>query len=78
MMDFEQFRINLINLINDCGLPIGGAYYVLKDVFHTLEQAYVEDMNKGVNIVTETKSLTPMDAQTEKDLIINEEIKEEE
>ena len=38
----EKFRNNLVQVINDAKLPIGEAYYVLKDVFRDVQDAYKE------------------------------------
>lgn len=36
----KQFYEALIQLINNCGLPIGTAYFILKDLTKELEQGY--------------------------------------
>ena len=36
----KQFYEALIQLINNCGLPIGTAYFILKDLTNELEQGY--------------------------------------
>ena len=38
----EKFRNNLVQVINNAKLPIGEAYYVLKDVFRDVQDAYKE------------------------------------
>ena len=38
----EKFRNNLVQVINDAKLPIGEAYYVLKDIFRDVQDAYKE------------------------------------
>ena len=39
-LTIEAFHHNLLNLINNCGLPVGTAYYVLKDVYKDIENLY--------------------------------------
>lgn len=36
----EKFKNDLIALVNECGLDISIAYYVLKDVLHLIEREY--------------------------------------
>lgn len=42
----EKFRTNLIQVINTAQLPIGEAYYVLKDVFRDVQDAYKENLKE--------------------------------
>ena len=36
----EELRDKLINMINECDLPIEGIYYIYKDVFRELSDQY--------------------------------------
>lgn len=36
----EDLRNKLINIINECNLPIEGIYYIFKDVFRELSDQY--------------------------------------
>lgn len=36
----EDLRDKLINIINECNLPIEGIYYIFKDVFRELSDQY--------------------------------------
>ena len=45
----EQFRRNLLNLINDNQLPASLTYYILKDVFVLLERGYFDSINEMNN-----------------------------
>lgn len=36
----KQFYEALIQLINNCGLPVGTAYFILKDLTNELEHGY--------------------------------------
>ena len=39
-LQIEVFHEQLIKLINECGLPIGAAYYVVKDCLNDLSVVY--------------------------------------
>lgn len=39
-IQIEETRKTLVNDINNSGLPVGVALYILKDVMHELENAY--------------------------------------
>lgn len=38
--NIKQFYEALVQLINSCNLPIGTAYFILKDLTHELQQGY--------------------------------------
>lgn len=40
------FKENLVNLIGNSQLPIGTTYYVLKDVFSSIESLYNQTLEK--------------------------------
>ena len=42
----EKFRTNLIQVINTAQLQIGEDYYVLKDVFRDVQDAYRESLKE--------------------------------
>ncbi len=42
----EKFKNELIMLVNNCGLDIATAYYVLKDVLHITEKEYNKTLIK--------------------------------
>ena len=50
----EKFRTNLIQVINTAQLPIGEAYYVLKDVFRDVQDAYKESLREQERLEKET------------------------
>lgn len=45
----KQFYETLIQLINNCGLPIGTAYFILKDLTNELEQGYKQAAEAEIN-----------------------------
>lgn len=51
-INMEEFRQKLINAINTSGLSIGAAFYIYKDVFHTLEASYQDTLKKEVETST--------------------------
>lgn len=42
----EVFHQALIDLLNKSGLPIGAAYFIIKDVLHELEVGYFKSVKK--------------------------------
>lgn len=51
----EKFKNDLIALVNNCGLDIATAYYVLKDVLNITEREYNKALIKEQQAAT-TKS----------------------
>lgn len=49
----EIFHQEIINILNKSGLPIGVAYYIMKDVLKELEDAYIQAINKEKNQTSE-------------------------
>lgn len=45
----QNFYKNIVNLVNNCNLPVGTAYFILKDVLHDLEQAYLAVLKEELN-----------------------------
>lgn len=45
-MASEMFKRNLIDLINQNGLPIGITYYVIKDIYQETEAYYNQYVNR--------------------------------
>lgn len=44
-LQIEEFRNNLLNLINNSGLPAGIVYYMYKDIGKDIENAYYSVLN---------------------------------
>ena len=44
-LQIEEFRQTIIDTVNRSGLPISVAYYILKDVFNTVESDYYAYLN---------------------------------
>ena len=56
----EELRIKLINALNSSGLSIGAAFFILRDVYHVLNESYqaayqkeLKDRESMDNISTE-------------------------
>lgn len=47
--NFEALRNKLISTLNSSGLTIGGALFVLKDVYNVLFLSYQEELQKEQN-----------------------------
>lgn len=45
-MILYKFRKDLENLINNSGLPIDAAYFVLKDIMHEMDNIYKQEIKK--------------------------------
>lgn len=43
-LTMEQFRQNLAKTVNSCGLTVGAAYYVFKDMYNELRTLYEKEM----------------------------------
>lgn len=56
-VNIEQFRENLLNSINECGLPIGVAYLIVKDIFTILEIEYKKVIQQEKNMQSESMVL---------------------
>ena len=69
----QKFYKDIINLVNNCNLPVGTAYFIVKDVLHDLEQAYItvlkEEINEPDQQVTEEIELYPDDLSEKGDNI---------
>lgn len=53
----EQYRHQIIDLINNCGLTPGMAFYVLKDVMHDLYAVYESEKNEDFSDQTHTQEV---------------------
>lgn len=59
-LTLEQFKQNLIDIINNCNLPMGVAYLVIKDIYISLEKEYfkilqIEKQEAEKNVILEIK-----------------------
>ena len=73
-MNFEGFRQDLIAIINNCGLPLGGAYYVLKDVLRELEALYAQEISAATMVNHDTsEEIDPIEMRHEDGTLFTEE-----
>lgn len=63
----EKFRETLIKSVNESGLSIPTAYYVFKDVFSDLQEAYFEQ-----------SKTPPVEETSTVDIPVNQKIEEDE
>lgn len=42
----DDLKIKLTDLINESELPVAATYYILKDIFHSLENFYIGYLNE--------------------------------
>lgn len=69
-MNFEMeiFHEQLIEIINKSGLPIGAAYYIVKDVLNELEIGYRKAIMNEKDTPTETVTEeVPLDIQEDEE-----------
>lgn len=63
-LNIEKFRDSLIQLVNNCNLPIGVAVYVFKDIHNLLMDQYDETLQKERQVSTNSVveyNITPTD-----------------
>ena len=48
VLQYEKFRNNIINYINDSGLDIGAIAYVFRDIYREIESTYQSQLNKEI------------------------------
>lgn len=56
----EDFHQKLIGLINNSGLTVGTAYFILKDVLNSLEKLYIQSIQEdkeNINSIVETHEI---------------------
>lgn len=41
----EEFKLSIINLLNESNMPIGMIYYIMKDVFGEITEEYQNYLN---------------------------------
>ena len=54
----EQLRASMTELLNNCNLPVGLAYYIMKDVFHDLQKVYQESIEDEKRTASESQEWT--------------------
>lgn len=68
-INMEEFRQKLIHTINTCGLSIGAALYIYKDVYHVLEASYQNTLKDELNS-------NPLTEEAEEIDLVHEEVAE--
>ena len=57
----NDFKKNLVNEINQSGLPVGIIYYILKDLYHDIEEAYqtvlINEKNTTIENTNDTNNV---------------------
>lgn len=61
----EQLRDNLIDCLNNSGLSVGAAFFVLRDVYHVMNETYqttkqneLRNIQNNTNVQTEEVDLS--------------------
>lgn len=67
-LQMEKFREEILKSINNCGLPVGAAVYILKDCYRDLLKAYDEvlaeekkEQEQGTDTQTEEYEINTME-----------------
>lgn len=66
-LEIEQLRRAIVGLVNNSGLPIGVAYYVLKDSLADLKTAYDNTVQYEMNQQREAQEKQDKEAQERQD-----------
>lgn len=56
--NIKQFYDALVQLINNCGLPVGTAYFILKDLTNELQRGYEQAAADESNQTPKTHTKT--------------------
>lgn len=67
-ISIEEFKLNIIKLLNNSNMPIGIMYYVMKDVFGELTEEY----QNYLNTVTKKRQAAAMAASQEPEAVTEE------
>lgn len=51
----NNFKTNMVNTINDSGLPVGVVYYIMKDLLVDIQNAYENTLKKEAKQAEENK-----------------------
>ena len=64
-----NFKNDLINTVNKSGLPVGIAYYVVKDLFMEIQNAYEATLKneKEMALINNTKEIEKVEEEVHDD-----------
>ena len=78
-LSIKYFHQQLIALINNSGLPVGTAYFIVKDILNELEKTYLDCAYKESqedNIKEETQTIEIPEPELNKEEMENEQSSE--
>lgn len=61
-ISIEEFKLNIIKLLNNSNMPIGIMYYVMKDVFGELTEEYQNYLNTATKRMQEEAATAASEA----------------
>lgn len=61
-ISIEEFKLNIIKLLNNSNMPIGIMYYVMKDVFGELTEEYQNYLNTATKRMQEEAAAAASEA----------------
>lgn len=69
--NMEAFRQSLIKTVNSCGLTVGGALFVVKDIYNTLYVSYLEELQKEQTRKTSSTEIQEYQVNPEEEVVEN-------
>ena len=63
--NMKKFELQLTELINNCGLTVGEAYYIVKNALLELEHLYLRVLAEPDNIETHEETIDIQEATPE-------------
>jgi hypothetical protein len=72
----NDFKTDMVNMINNSGLPVGVVYYIVKDLFSDIQLAYENTLKKEKEeIIAEQKANKKISKINESEIIDDDDIK---
>lgn len=72
----NDFKTDMVNMINNSGLPVGVVYYIVKDLFSDIQLAYENTLKKEKEeIIAEQKANKKISEINESEIIDDDDIK---
>ncbi len=68
-ISIEEFKLNIIKLLNNSNMPIGIMYYIMKDVFGELTEEYQNYLNTATKKLQEAAAAASEASQTDSENI---------
>ena len=53
----NEFKTNVVNVVNNSGLPVGVVYYIMKDLLNDIQDAYETTLKKEKEQAQQNKEI---------------------